>query len=614
MKNNAWYILLLFWLLSCFVYGQQWSSKLLKVEENGKLLYLPDSDGFFLPDFSHAGYKGGGVELPKTKVVSELSPIEGDNTGYIQNAIDEIGELPVDENGMRGTLLLKAGIYDIRGTLKIASDGVVLRGEDKNRTILKAIGNTPHQRDVIVLGNPTAVINGLKSVAGTHTDIIDEVVPVGALSFEVQDGSRFEKGDRIIIYHPATESWLRAVNYGGVPYPDPSAPENSDERWSVGKLPIVYNRYITKIEGNRITLHAPLFYSLHRQLSQSYVYKPDMNGLVYQVGLENLTVDIHSPGGTDENHAWQAARFRSCENSWATDCIFKGFGQSGIITEACMHSTFRNCEAVDPVGIVTGERMYNFNTYSYSQLNLFDHCYARNGRHHYVSNGTSTASGNVFLHCISDNTNNVSEGHRQWTQGMLFDNHCEINMKRDFVLGLYNRVAMGTGHGWAAVGSVLWNCDVNAEYGKIALQKPPTSQNYAIGCKAKSITGKPINASDFQLGYVEGQNKSGLFPSSLYEAQLVARQLPPETDLSAALERSDLSIKVISENNALKVSASEEIDERQIRLFSLSGIHIPFYWGKTLNEREIQWSGLEAGIYFVTLLDDKNLKIKCLVY
>ena len=164
------------------------------------------------------------------------------------------------------------------------------------------------------------------------------------------------------------------------------------------------------------------------------------------------------------------------------------------------------------------------------ELNLFRECYAHGGRHNYISNGTSGTSGNVFLRCISDSALNVNEGHRGWTQGMLYDCHQEQNMVRPFTLGLYNRVAMGTGHGWAAVQSVLWNCDVDANYGTIGLQKPPTAQNYAIGCKAKKITGKPVNASDFTLGYVEGQNKSGLQPESLYEAQLSSRHAATATN------------------------------------------------------------------------------------
>ena len=91
------------------------------------------------------------------------------------------------------------------------------------------------------------------------------------------------------------------------------------------------------------------------------------------------------------------------------------------------------------------------------------------------------------------------------------------------LLGLYNRVAMGTGHGWAAVNSVVWNADVDASYGVIGLQQPPTAQNYAIGCQAKKITDTPVQATSFPLGYVEGQNQTGVEPQSLYLYQKALR-------------------------------------------------------------------------------------------
>lgn len=505
-----------------------WQSALLSVAPDGRITYQADSHGFRLPDFSYAGYKGGGVDLPEVLIVRTISPVSGDNTKHIQDAIDYVGSLPKNNDGIRGALLLEAGRYDIDGSLYVKYDGVVLRGvgdgaDPANSTIIYARGNTPAQRTVITLGN-TSQVNGTRQISNTVSNITDDVVEVGCFTFSVENPDLYDVGDRIVIYHPATQIWVDAVDKGGVPYPDPSAPGDPDERWKAGQLPILFHRYIKAIEGNRITVDAPVFYTLNKSLSQSYVYKPNMSGLIQQVGLENLRIDIETAGGADENHAWQAARFKSCENAWAKNCTFIHFGQSGIITEACYRSTFTHCNAIDPVAIITGERMYNFNTYVYSQLNLFSHCYASKGRHHYVSNGTSSTSGNVFLRCISDATNSVAEGHRQWTQGMLYDNHKEINLKRDFVLGLYNRVAMGTGHGWAAVHSVLWNCDVTASYGKIGLQKPPTAQNYAIGCFAKTITGNPVNASNFTRGYVEGQNTSGLFPESIYEAQLQARK------------------------------------------------------------------------------------------
>lgn len=486
------------------------------------LMWVPAILGS-MPDFSHAGYHGAEAVLPEVQVVATASPQSGDNTAYLQAIIDSVGRLPLDANGHRGALLLNPGVYTIQGTLKINQSGVVMRGSGATddpavSTILRAIGDTPHQRDVICMG-ASSRIWGSKQKSGTKQFVTDDSIPMGACTLHVKDASAFHVGDPLIIYHPCTEAWLQAVNYGGVPYPDPSAPSDPDERWTVDQLPIIYHRYITNVSGNAITFDAPVFYTLRKALSASYVYVPDMSGTITECGLENLRIEVISNGGTDENHAWQAVRIRSAENMWVRDCSMTGFGQSAVITEACRRSTIYHCNAVDPVAIVTGERMYNFNTYLYSQLNLFEQCYARSGRHHYVSNGTSTTSGNVFLECVSDNIQNANEGHRQWTQGMLYDCHREQNLCRAFVIGLYNRVAMGTGHGWAAVNSVLWNCDVDASYGVIGLQQPPTAQNYAVGCFAKKVTGQPVSATNFPIGYVEGLNQPGISIPSLYRYQ-----------------------------------------------------------------------------------------------
>lgn len=518
--------------LACLLLAQTptwgWESVLVDISSDDQLVYTPDADGFVLPDFSHAGYKGGAVALPQIKTVNTIAPIKGDNTLHIQTAINEIAKLPLNKEGYRGALLLERGVYPIAGTIYIPESGIVVRAEGQGaspgeNTIIRAIANSPHQRDVVVVGNSQNRIWGAVKQPNTTQYIQDAVVKVGSCHITITDGSIYQIGDQIVVYHPCSSDWLAAIEYGGVPYPDPTAPNDPDERWRVNDWPITYHRYVRSIQGNVLELDAPIFYTLDTSLSHSYIYKTDMSGTVYNSGVENLRIEIESLGGVDENHAWQALRFKSTENCWATHCTFVGFGQSGIITEACRRSTFLECSALDPVAIVTGERMYNFNTYLNSELNLFQNCYARNGRHHYISNGVSGTSGNVFLNCISDRARSVNEGHRGWTQGMLYDNHKDINMSRDFTLGLYNRVAMGTGHGWAAVQSVLWNCDVGQDYGKIGLQKPPTAQNYAIGCRARIITGSPISASNFTKGYVEGHNQSGLSPASLYLAQLKAR-------------------------------------------------------------------------------------------
>jgi hypothetical protein len=467
---------------------------------------------------------------------------------------------------------LNAGIYNIDSTLYVKYDGVVLRGvgdgdNPANSTIIFARGNKPAQRQVIRLGSWLTVTG--EEIKNTRTNITDNIVEVGALSFNVEDATQYKVGDRIIVNHPSTQAWIDAVDKGGVPYPDPFDPTAPDERWVSGQNPITYNRFITSIIGNKIEIDAPVFYTLNKSLSQSYIFKADMIGIINQVGLENLRIDVETLGGIDENHAWDCAYYRSCENAWAKNCTFIHFGLSGILTRACYRSSFINCKSIDPVSLIEGGRRYNFNSDPYSQLNLFSNCYASNGRHSYVSNGGSTVSGIVFQNCVSEGAYTQSEGHQNWTNGMLYDNHKDINPNYNLLLALFNRTGSGFGHGWSAVQSVLWNCDVDASSGIIGLQKPPTSQNYAIGCFAKTITGRPLSSTNFTVGYNEGQNRAGLVPSSLYEAQLKARKTIDT--VSEITKQKKIRIFPSTVNDTLNIEFDGDPQEGQIRIFNMNG-------------------------------------------
>jgi hypothetical protein len=50
-------------------------------------------------DFSHAGYKGGGVALPSARAARTLRPVAGDSTAQIQAAIDEVSRLERGADG-----------------------------------------------------------------------------------------------------------------------------------------------------------------------------------------------------------------------------------------------------------------------------------------------------------------------------------------------------------------------------------------------------------------------------------------------------------------------------------------------------------------------------------
>ena len=85
---------------------------------------------YLIPDFSYAGYMGGGVALPTYDSISvqrTLTPSSGgDDTAILQQALDEVGSLPVDARGIKGAVLLTRGTYTISQPLRITSSGVIL--------------------------------------------------------------------------------------------------------------------------------------------------------------------------------------------------------------------------------------------------------------------------------------------------------------------------------------------------------------------------------------------------------------------------------------------------------------------------------------------------------
>ena len=69
---------------------------------DGKLVYVADSLGNKIPDFSNAGYKGGGLPIPYVPNKETIWPVPGDNSDNIQAAIDKVSALPPDAFGFRG--------------------------------------------------------------------------------------------------------------------------------------------------------------------------------------------------------------------------------------------------------------------------------------------------------------------------------------------------------------------------------------------------------------------------------------------------------------------------------------------------------------------------------
>lgn len=499
--------LCLFLGIPCLGTAQHSSSVLQKNGE--RITYFSDEEGNRIPDFSHAGYRGGGVELPYYPVKISLGPQAGDDTQRINGAIAYVEDLAPDENGVKGAVLLQPGIYRISGQLKIKESGVVLRGsgsgsEPENATILQVAKS--FRGSVIQIGNDDS--DWLYDYRSHQTIVTTEFVPVGSRNFEIEDIGPFEVGDNIILRHSSSQQWLDAINGGGTA---------TDPPWQEGYIEIYYNRVITGIKDSTISIDAPIFNHLDRSLTETRVYRPNREKLVKESGIEYLRIYIETNGQTSENHAENGVVFMGVENGWARHVNVFHFSTSGFTTLHSKNITIVNSGAREPHSSDRGERRYNFNARSFSNNILFDNVRSSNGRRSFVSNGTSVASGIVFLNSQSEGALNSSEGHQKWSQGLLFDNITFVNPQTYFVLGLYNRGDFGSSHGWGAVHSVAWNVDANGQ--EIFIQKPPTAQNYAIGNKGV-VRGEGLY--QHPDGYIEGTNTNPDI-QSLYMAQLNER-------------------------------------------------------------------------------------------
>lgn len=593
MKTKLFTFIIVCLFLNFTASAQTWQSEKVVVGEDGCLSYPADNEGNRIPDFSYAGYQYGEVPIPDIETKITISPISGDNTQHIQNAINQVAAMPLDADGFRGSVLLEAGTYDVHGTIYLNASGVVLRGSGDgenplSNTVISGVGNTPNQRDIIRAGGNMNWNNERwkGKVSGTQKNITSNFVQVGSYSFDVENTDNLAVGDNIIIYHSGSQAWVDALGGGG-----------SDEKdWDADKYNILYNRVIKSINGNTITVDVPVYNHLDRSLSQSYIYKYDRSSLISNIGIEDIRIDIQHTG-ENENHARNAVRLQLVENAWVRNTTFLHFILSGVITYSSNLVTVENCRAIEPRGQTNGGRFYNFNCEDASNQILFKDCYANKARHAYISNGTTEVSGMVMYNCESEDPITSSEGHRQWTTGILFDNFKDYGSRPSNgsgrVLGLYNRGSWGsTEHGWSSAHSVAWNCDVRRDGGsdgRIIVQKPPTAQNYAIGCKG-IVNGSEPHAGP--AGFVEGTNQDGLFPNSLYEAQLNCR-LNQNTCTPAVASVEQSAEGNVAENvldGSYNTRWSGEGLGEWLRLcfddydsIPLEGISIAFYEGDTRN-------------------------------
>lgn len=509
----------------------------LKVE-NDKLVYLPDNKGNRILDFSSCGYMSSEQDIPEVPFAIFVPHASGDNSARIQRAIDHVSSLPVDKKGFRGTVLLDKGVFELSRELFITTSGVVLQGSGKAQTTLLKKG-VDRGALIYIEGQP-------------HIEMLDTLqittsyVPVNATIMETDTSGKLQKGSRVFIVRPSTKEWIASLGCGifggGI----------GALGWKPEEMNLCWDRTITHVSGNQITLDAPLTVVLDSIYGGALLMPYQWAGRIQNVGVANLTLVSHynTQYAKDEDHCWTGISIGNAENCWVQKVNFKHFAGSAVVLQPTTSKiTVEDCISFAPVSEIGGMRRNTFLTFG--QQTLFQRCYSEYGIHDFAV-GYCAAGPNAFVQCETKESLGFSGPVSSWACGVLFD---VVNVD-GHDLSFKNLGQAGNGAGWNTANSLFWQCTA----AEIECYSPaPDAANRAYGCWAQ-----------FSGNGEWAESNNHVYPRSFFYAQLAerlgrdmsgrARILPMSTNASSS-PTIDVAMELAQEAMKPKLTLEMWIDQ-----------------------------------------------------
>ena len=459
--------------------------------KDDRITYLDDEQGNRILDFSYCGYKSSEQDIPDVRNTVFVSWTAGDNTARIQRAIDYVASLVPDASGFRGAVLLDQGEFSLSESLRIAASGIILRGVNKEKTILLKKGVN---RGALIYMEGTDDLNTLDTL-----QVLSKYVPVNARTLEVASGTSLRKGDRVMVNRPSEKDWIASLGCdifgGGI----------GALGWKEGDMDLSWDRTVTEVNGNQITLDAPLTVALNATYGTSTVTVYQWNGRIRNCGVENMTLisDYDKRYPKDEDHCWTGISIEDAEDCWVRRVNFKHFAGSAVIVQRTgSQITVEDCISREPVSEIGGMRRCTF--YTLGQQTLFQRCYSEHGIHDFAA-GYCAAGPNAFVQCDSYESLNFSGSIDAWACGLLFD---VVNID-GHNLSFKNLGQDKNGAGWNTANSLFWQCTA----AEIECYTPAKdAMNRAYGCWAQ-----------FSGDGEWAQSNNHVQPRSIFYAQLEER-------------------------------------------------------------------------------------------
>ena len=470
----------------------------------------PNPNGDRIPDFSTVGFNYGNSPLPgepggyDVPVLVTLQPGVGDQTDRIQAAIDWIATRPLI-NGFRGALLLKAGRWEIHSVnrLRVSASGVVIRGEGDHPltgTRLYALATTNEANSGNTRNSRLIAFDGGGLTASSTRTLVDNVYIPGGTNVIPITGHAFTVGQRLQVRWPGSVAWQKASYY------NTAATADRDPA-------ITFNRVVTAVTADAITLDAPITSPLDPAWGRGYVVPVTAFSYITNVGVSGIYFESLYASDTDENHLWSAVDFTEVEDGFVSQCTSRYFAYSlAYVNTSTRKITLNRVQCHDGISILQGGRRYSF--VLTGEMGLVTNAIGRNGRHTFVINWPGAPGPNVFVDGVSSRSFNESGSHGDWNNGGLWDNISELSA----TVGLQVKLERPSAY------CVAWNVVTNT----ITFENMPLSPNWSFGTTSTSggpaswrnSTGVPASL----LGKAEVWSNGTRMPvRSLYEAQVAAR-------------------------------------------------------------------------------------------
>ena len=427
------------------------------------LLVIPSVAQELPMDYSYCGYHCSEQPIPSAKVVAYVQPSGQDDAVLIQQAIDWVSsKKPDKQTGLRGAVLLGEGTFTISEPLRIRTSGVILRGCGRDKTILRKTG---YDRGALLY------------IEGTHDIVTKDTLDVadvksGALYIPlISHLSPLTSHDRVMIWRPSTQEWIESLDcqsFGG-------GKRMGYWAWHPGDIDLRWHRTIEAVNGNQMTLNAPITCSIESRWGGAKAIVYENKGLIAECGIENLSLesDYDHARPLDEDHCWEGVYMADAENCWVRMVNFRHFaGSAVVIQKSAQQITVEDCQSLQPVSEIGGYRRRTFLTFG--EMTLFQRCYSEHGINDFAV-GHTAAGPNAFVQCESSESFGPSGAISSWAPGILFD---IVNIDgNDIVFKNWELEKFGAG--WSTANSTMWQSTAS---GLFCYSPDSLNRNISHGC------------------------------------------------------------------------------------------------------------------------------------